>query len=302
DGLNFEMLFRNADAALYHAKAQGRNQYQFFTQQMNDDVSRRLVMENALRKGIAEGELRLVYQPQFCMGSMRLRGVEALVRWQHPDQGLVPPDFFIGLAEDTGLILELGEWVLREACTQGQQWRQAGYPDIELAVNVSALQFRQGLAGQVQQVLKETGFPARNLVIEVTESTLMQGASQAVEILAELKALGIWLSLDDFGTGYSSLAYLKRFPLDKLKIDKAFISDLPMDSDDAAITSAIIGLAKNLNLLTVAEGVETTEQLHYLQELGCNIAQGFLLDRPLWPDDMEARLKAEQRRLAALKG
>lgn len=302
DGLNFEMLFRNADAALYHAKAQGRNQYQFFTQQMNDDVSRRLVMENALRKGIAEGELRLVYQPQFCMGSMRLRGVEALVRWQHPDQGLVPPDFFIGLAEDTGLILELGEWVLREACTQGQQWRQAGYPDIELAVNVSALQFRQGLAGQVQQVLEETGFPARNLVIEVTESTLMQGASQAVEILAELKALGIWLSLDDFGTGYSSLAYLKRFPLDKLKIDKAFISDLPMDSDDAAITSAIIGLAKNLNLLTVAEGVETTEQLHYLQELGCNIAQGFLLDRPLWPDDMEARLKAEQRRLAALKG
>lgn len=301
DGLNFEMLFRNADAALYHAKAQGRNQYQFFTQQMNDDVSRRLVMENALRKGIAGGELRLVYQPQFCMGSMRLRGVEALVRWQHPEQGLVPPDFFIGLAEDTGLILELGEWVLREACTQGQRWRQAGYPDIELAVNVSALQFRQGLADQVQQVLKETGFPAENLVIEVTESTLMQGASQAIEILADLKGLGVWLSLDDFGTGYSSLAYLKRFPLDKLKIDKAFISDLPMDTDDAAITSAIIGLAKNLNLLTIAEGVETTEQLEYLQELGCNIAQGFLLDRPLWPDDMEARLKAEQRRLAFLQ-
>lgn len=302
DGLNFEMLFRNADAALYHAKAQGRNQYQFFTQQMNDDVSHRLVMENALRKGIAGGELRLVYQPQYCMQSMRLRGVEALVRWQHPDQGLVPPDFFIGLAEETGLILELGEWVLREACRQGQAWRKAGYPDIEMAVNVSALQFRQGLADLVQLVLRETGFPAKNLVIEVTESTLMQGASQAVEILAELKELGVWLSLDDFGTGYSSLAYLKRFPLDKLKIDKTFVSDLPGDSDDAAITSAIIGLARNLNLLTVAEGVETTEQLQYLEAQGCNIAQGFLLDRPLWPDDMEARLKAEQRRMASLKG
>ncbi|MDX1319156.1 MAG: cache domain-containing protein [Oceanospirillum sp.] len=299
DGLNFEMLFRNADAALYHAKGQGRNQYQFFTQQMNDDVSHRLVMENALRKGIAEGELRLVYQPQFCMESMRLRGVEALVRWQHPEQGLVPPDFFIGLAEESGLILDLGEWVLREACTQGQRWRDAGYPDIEVAVNVSALQFRQGLADQIQFTLKETGFPAGNLVVEVTESILMQGASQAVDILTELKALGVWISLDDFGTGYSSLSYLKRFPLDKLKIDKAFITDLPMDPDDAAITSAIIGLAQNLNLLTVAEGVETTEQLHYLQEQGCHIAQGFLLDRPLWPDDMEARLKTEQRRLAA---
>ncbi|MDX1398059.1 MAG: EAL domain-containing protein, partial [Oceanospirillum sp.] len=241
DGLNFEMLFRNADAALYHAKGQGRNQYQFFTQQMNDDVSHRLVMENALRKGIAEGELRLVYQPQFCMESMRLRGVEALVRWQHPEQGLVPPDFFIGLAEESGLILDLGEWVLREACTQGQRWRDAGYPDIEVAVNVSALQFRQGLADQIQFTLKETGFPAGNLVVEVTESILMQGASQAVDILTELKALGVWISLDDFGTGYSSLSYLKRFPLDKLKIDKAFITDLPMDPDDAAITSAIIG-------------------------------------------------------------
>lgn len=298
DGLNFEMLFRNADAALYHAKSQGRNQYQFFAQQMNDDVSHRLVMENALRRGISGGELRLVYQPQYCIESSKLRGVEALVRWQHPEQGLVPPDFFIGLAEDSGLILELGEWVLREACSQGQRWREAGYPDIEIAVNVSAHQFRQGLADQIQMALKETGFPATNLVIEVTESTLMQEASQAIALLAELKALGVWLALDDFGTGYSSLAYLKRFPLDKLKIDKAFVSDLPADAEDAAITSAIVGLARNLKLLTVAEGVETTEQLRFLQELGCDIAQGFLLDRPLWPDDMEARLKAEQRRLA----
>jgi len=298
DGLDFETLFRNADAALYHAKAQGRNQYQFFTQQINDDVSHSLVMENALRKGIAEGELRLVYQPQFCMKSMRLYGVEALVRWQHPEQGLVPPDFFIGLAEETGLILDLGAWVMREACLQGQRWREEGFPDIELAVNVSALQFREDLVDQVHQVLEETGFPAENLVIEVTESTLMQGASQAIGILNRLKELDVWISLDDFGTGYSSLAYLKRFPLDKLKIDKAFISDLPLDADDSAITRAIISLAQSLNLLTVAEGVETTEQLQYLQALGCDLAQGYLLDRPLWPDDMASRFKAEMHRQA----
>ncbi|WP_417595634.1 cache domain-containing protein [Oceanospirillum sp.] len=296
DGLNFEMLFRNADAALYHAKAQGRNQYQFFTQQINDDVSRSLVMENALRKGIAEGELRLVYQPQFCMKNMRLYGVEALVRWQHPEQGLVPPDFFIGLAEETGLILELGAWVMYEACLQGQRWREEGFPDIELAVNVSALQFREELVDQIRRVLEETGFPAENLVIEVTESTLMQGASEAIGILRRLKELGVWVSLDDFGTGYSSLAYLKRFPLDKLKIDKAFISDLPHDADDSAITRAIISLAQSLSLLTVAEGVETTEQLEYLQALGCDLAQGYLLDRPLWPDDMTSRFKAEMHR------
>lgn len=297
DGLDFETLFRNADAALYHAKEHGRNQYQFFTQQMNEDVSRRLVMENALRKGIESGELRLMYQPQYCLKTMRLRGTEALVRWQHPEQGLVPPDFFIPLAEDTGLILELGSWVLHEACVQGQHWRDSGYPDIELAVNVSALQFHQGLVDQVRQVLQDTGFPAENLVIEVTESTLMQEATQAVEVLTDLKALGVWLSLDDFGTGYSSLAYLKRFPLDKLKIDRAFISDLPMDSDDAAITGAIIGLANNLNLLTVAEGVETQEQAAFLEQQGCHLAQGFLLDRPLWPDDMAQRLQSEAHRL-----
>jgi len=297
DGLDFETLYRNADAALYHAKEQGRNQFQFFTQQMNDDVSRRLVMENALRKGIAAGELRLMYQPQYCMKDLRLMGVEALVRWQHPEQGLVPPDFFISLAEETGLILELGEWVLKEACAQGQRWREMGYPDIEIAVNVSAVQFHQGIVGQVQQVLSETGYPAQHLVIEVTESTLMKGALQAADLLAELKALGVWLSLDDFGTGYSSLAYLKRFPLDKLKIDKAFVTDLPLNTDDAAITSAIIGLASNLNLLTVAEGVETTEQLDFLKEHGCQIAQGFLLDLPLWPNELEKRLQAEQQKL-----
>ena len=294
DGADFETLFRNADAALYHAKAHGRNQYQFFTQQMNDEVSRRLLMENALRKGIAEGELRLVYQPQYGMGSLALCGAEALVRWQHPEQGLVPPDFFIGLAEETGLIVELGEWVLREACHQGQQWREAGYPEIQLAVNVSAQQFREELAGQVQAVLDESGFPAEQLVIEVTESILMQNAQQSIAVLQQLKDLGVWLALDDFGTGYSSLAYLKRFPLDKLKIDKTFVSDLPEDTEDVAIVQAILGLAHSLNLDTVAEGVETSEQLLFLEDNGCQLAQGFLLDKPLWPDQMAERLRDEQ--------
>ena len=189
DGLDFETLFRNADAALYHAKEQGRNQYQFFTQQMNDEVSQRLVMESALRRGIVQGELRLMYQPQICLNRMQMCGVEALVRWQHPDLGLVAPDFFIGLAEETGLILELGSWVLREACSQGQRWREAGHTDIEVAVNVSARQFRPELALQIQEVLAETVFPASHLVIEMTESTLMKSAAQAVAILSELKAL-----------------------------------------------------------------------------------------------------------------
>lgn len=291
DGLDFDTLYRNADAALYHAKEQGRDQFQFFTSQMNQDVSQRLEMENALRQGIQRGELRLVYQPQYCIRTQRLRGAEALVRWEHPEQGLVRPDFFIPLAEETGLILSLGEWVLKEACRQGQIWIQQGMPDIDLAVNVSALQFRQGLVAQVREALRSTGYPADKLVLEMTESTLMADAGQAVRILKELKALGVWISLDDFGTGYSSLAYLKRFPLDKLKIDQAFISDLPHDQDDVAITSSIVGLAHNLNLLTVAEGVETSDQLAFLADQGCQLAQGYLLDKPLWPEDMTRRLQ-----------
>lgn len=290
DGDDFETLYRNADAALYHAKAQGRNQYQFFTQKMNQEVSQRLAMENALRLGIQQEELCLAYQPQYCIDSGRLRGVEALVRWHHPRQGLVPPNEFIPLAEESGLILPLGDWVMAEACRQGKEWLDQGFIEVEMAVNVSALQFRHGLVAQVEKVLQESGFPAHLLVIEVTESILMDDAEQAVDILRELKQLGVWISLDDFGTGYSSLSYLKSFPLDKLKIDQAFIRDLPMDADDIAITSSIIALARNLKLLTVAEGVESEQQLAFLNEQGCHIAQGYLLDRPLWPEDAAKRL------------
>ena len=292
DGHDFETLYRNADAALYHAKAQGRNQYQFFTQKMNEEVSQRLAMENALRLGIQREELRLVYQPQYCIGSRNIRGVEALVRWQHPEQGLVPPNEFIPLAEESGLILPLGEWVMKEACSQGKAWLDQGYIEIEMAVNVSAMQFRYGLVALVERVLQESGFPARLLVIEVTESILMEDAEQAAQILRELKQLGVWIALDDFGTGYSSLSYLKRFPLDKLKIDQAFIRDLPNVSEDIAITSSIIALARNLKLLTVAEGVETESQLAFLNEQGCQIAQGYLLDKPLWLEDINQRLAA----------
>lgn len=293
DGQNFETLYRNADAALYHAKEQGRDQYQFFTEQMNQEVLQRLEVENDLRRGIQNNELRLVYQPQYCVNKKRIRGAEALVRWEHPEKGMMRPDYFISLAEETGLILPLGEWVLKEACRQGRRWIDQGLPEIELAVNVSALQFRQGLVAQVRSALAETGYPADKLVLEMTESTLMSDAGQAVGILNELKSLGVWISLDDFGTGYSSLAYLKRFPLDKLKIDRAFISDLPDDADDKAITSSIIGLAHNLNLLTVAEGVETSEQLAFLAEENCQLAQGYLLDRPLPPEVMTKRLEDE---------
>lgn len=291
DGENFETLYRNADAALYHAKNQGRDQYQFFTHEMNVAVSERLSMENALRQGILRDELKLAYQPQYCIETGRLRGVEALVRWQHPEKGLIGPDQFIPLAEESGLIIALGEWVLREACYQGQHWLRQGYPAIEIAVNVSALQFREGLVSMVSRVLTETEFPPQNLVLEMTESTLMSDANWAIETLDELKALGAWISLDDFGTGYSSLAYLKRFPLDKLKIDRAFVRDLPDDAEDVAITSAIISLARSLNLLTVAEGIETPEQLAFLKQQGCQLAQGFLLDRPLWGQDVEQRLQ-----------
>lgn len=292
DGQDFDTLYRNADAALYHAKAQGRNQYQFFTQKMNKEVSQRLAMENALRLGIQRGELRLVYQPQYCIETGELKGVEALVRWEHPEEGLVPPDQFIPLAEESGLILPLGDWVMKEACHQGKAWLDQGYKTIEIAVNVSAMQFRYGLVALVEKVLQETGYPAHLLVIEVTESILMEDAEQAAQILRELKRLGVWIALDDFGTGYSSLAYLKRFPLDKLKIDQAFIRDLPHDSEDIAITSSIIALARNLKLLTVAEGVETQSQLDFLNKQGCQIAQGYLLDKPLWPEDIEQRLAA----------
>jgi len=292
DGICFEELQRNADAALYFAKDKGRNNFQYYTVALNAQVSERFELENALRKAIREEQFEVFFQPQYDLGNRRLTGCEALVRWNNPEQGLITPDRFIPLAEETGLILELGDWVMREACHKGVRWL-THHPDLTVAVNVSAYQFSQDLISRVKRALELSGFPAHNLVLEVTESTLMDDAEQTIGILQQLRELGIRIALDDFGTGYSSLAYLKRFPLDKLKIDRAFIDGLPADGEDVAITSSIIDVARNLRLMTVAEGIETEDQEQFLRDIGCDVGQGYLMSKPINASEMERMLGRE---------
>ena len=297
DGRDVETLLKNADAAMYHAKESGRNNYQFFTQDMNTRALERLSLERSLRRAVERGELRLHYQPQYNVRNGRVVGLEALIRWEHPDLGLLPPGRFMGFAEETGLILPVGEWVLREACRQNRAWQNQGLPAVRVAVNISALQFRDaGFAETVQAALSETGLDSRWLELEVTESVIMQDAERVTDSLEHLKSLGLELAIDDFGTGYSSLSYLKRFPIDKLKIDQSFVRDITFDKDDAAIISAIIGLTRNLGLRTIAEGVETREQLEFLQLHGCDEAQGFLFSKPLTPEECGALLGSQTNR------
>ena len=282
DGPDVEALLRNADAAMYHAKESGRKNYQFFTPDMNTRAIERLSMERSLRRALERGELRLHYQPQYDIASGRIVGMEALIRWEHPDLGLVSPARFMPFAEESGLILPIGEWVLQEACRQNRAWQEADLPRVRVAVNISALQFRQpGFAESVQRALTHTGLAARYLELEVTESVIMHDAERVTQSLALLKQMGLELAIDDFGTGYSSLSYLKRFPIDRLKIDQSFVRDITTDQDDAAITGAIIALTRNLGLKTIAEGVETREQLEFLRAHGCDEVQGFLLSRPV---------------------
>lgn len=281
DGLSFDELLKNADAAVHFAKMQGRNNYQFFTTEMNHQASQRLHIETELRKAIKNNEFELFYQPQFDLKNNQLVGCEALIRWQHPEQGLVSPDAFIPLSEETGLIIQVGRWVLQQACMQGAKWISLSQTMVTMSVNVSVRQFRPELVDEVRSALMESGLPPRALVIEITESTLMHDEEATLVLLQELKNIGVQLSLDDFGTGYSSMAYLKRFNLDQLKIDRAFISDLPNDKDDAAITSAIIDVAHHFGLVTVAEGVETPEQVAFLANVGCVEGQGFLYEKPI---------------------
>jgi diguanylate cyclase (GGDEF)-like protein/PAS domain S-box-containing protein len=294
DGPDVETLLRNADAAMYHAKESGRNNYQFFTPDMNTRAIERLSMERSLRRALERGELRLHYQPQYEIATGRIVGMEALIRWEHPDLGLVSPGRFMPFAEESGLILPIGEWVLQEACRQNRAWQEAGLPRVRVAVNISALQFRQpGFADSVRRALTHSGLAARYLELEVTESVIMHDAERVTESLASLKRMGLELAIDDFGTGYSSLSYLKRFPIDRLKIDQSFVRDITTDHDDAAITSAIIALTRNLGLKTIAEGVETREQLEFLRAHGCDEVQGFLLGRPVEASACPALLAGE---------
>ncbi len=282
DADNQEDLIRNADAAMDHIKAQGGNGFHFYSNELNAPASWRLTMETQLRRALERNEFVLHYQPQVSLLSGRIIGMEALIRWQHPERGLVPPGEFIPLLEETGLIVPVGEWVLRSACAQNSAWQAAGLPPLRMAVNLSARQFRQSaLAALVNQALQDAGLAPEQLELEVTESIMIQDLQTTITTLHQLHALGIQISIDDFGTGYSSLSYLKRLPISKIKIDRSFICDICTDPDDEAIANAVISLGHSLKMQVIAEGVETLEQLEQLRAQGCDEIQGYYFSRPL---------------------
>ncbi len=296
DGKDFETLLRKADTAMYHAKDVGRNTYRFFTEQMNVNALERLLIQNRMRQALEQNQFTLHYQPQIDLADGRVVGVEALARWHHPESGMVPPDRFIPVAEESGLIVALGEWVLREACQQAARWRRAGLPPLKVAVNISAIQFQRGnLIETVMAALTASGLEPDALELELTESILIQNVERHLETVRELKAYGISIAIDDFGTGYSSLSYLRRFAVDKIKIDRSFIRDLSVDPESAAIVRAVIQMARSLQLGTLAEGVETQDQLDFLREAGCSGAQGYLHCRPLPADALAAFLTQDAR-------
>jgi len=281
DGDNEESIVKNADAAMYHAKESGRGQYQFFTEQINANVHDRLSIENDLRKALSRNEFVLHFQPKFDILTHRIAGCEALIRWQHPTFGMIQPARFIPIAEETGLIVAIGDWVLETACREGQRLQSEGFPGLLMSVNVAAPQLKQsGFVERVLEILEKTGLRPAYLELEVTESMIMHDVENVTAILQQLHDAGVQLSIDDFGTGYSSLAYLKRFPIHVLKIDQSFVRDIMTDKDDAAIVRAVIALAHSLRLEVIAEGVETQEQFDFLEAHGCNAIQGYLIARP----------------------
>ena len=281
-GGSADMLLRCADAAMQHAKDSGRGNRQFYATSMEASALDVLHQERLLRDAIARNDFVLHYQPQICLADGSLQGLEALVRWRHPERGLVGPDEFITFSESRGLITPIGRWVMREACRQLKAWQDQGLAKVPVAVNLSALEFRQrDVAAEIAAVLQETGLAPQYLEIELTESVLMHQTGQTLNTLHAVKALGVGISIDDFGTGYSSLAYLKRYPIDKLKIDRSFVTDTPGSADDVAIVTAIIQMARSLQLKTVAEGVETQGQIALLKELGCDVIQGFVVSVPM---------------------
>jgi diguanylate cyclase (GGDEF)-like protein len=282
DGRDADTLIKNADTAMYHAKENGRNNFQFFKAEMNMRAVERQSIEGSLRRALEREEFLLNYQPKVNLDTGEITGVEALIRWQQPDRGLLQPSQFVPIAEDCGLIVQIGRWVLREACRQARAWQTAGLPLMPIAVNVSAVEFRdKGFVEGVRAILSETGLEARYLELELTEGVLMEDAESTASVLQELKSMGVQVAVDDFGTGYSSLSHLQQFPIDVLKIDQSFVQRITGDPDDSPIVSAIISMGKSLKHLVVAEGIETQKQRAYLQTQRCAEGQGYLFGRPV---------------------
>jgi EAL domain-containing protein (putative c-di-GMP-specific phosphodiesterase class I) len=301
DGSDSKELLKAADVAMYRAKAAGRNNYQYYLPSMNVHTLERLELESDLAHALERGELLLHYQPKVDIATGLIMGVEALLRWQHPRRGLIPPLQFVPLAEETGLIVAIGEWVLATACARNRAWQLQGMTNMSIAVNLSARQFADPMFLQrLTQIVHASGLDPSSLELEITESLVMSHGENAVATLGKLKSLGVQIAIDDFGTGYSSLAYLKRFPIDTLKIDRSFIRDIPADSGDMKITRAIIAMAHGLKLKVVAEGVETAEQLEFLRSQHCDAVQGYFLYRPL-PDDEVTTALSRTRQIKAIR-
>jgi EAL domain-containing protein (putative c-di-GMP-specific phosphodiesterase class I) len=292
DSIDPPILMKNADLAMYRAKEVGRNNYQFFTEDMNQQMTNRMYLENELRRAMERDEFSLEFQPLVRLQDDKIIAFEALLRWHHPTRGLVAPDQFISVAEDNGLIIPIGEWVLREACTQAKLLQNEGLDPVKVCVNLSVQQFRDPhLLTIVKNTLSEIGLEAKWLELEITESMLMDNADEVIRKLHELKSLGLSLAIDDFGTGYSSLSYLKSLPIDIVKVDRSFVRDIPNDQNDVEITAAVIAMAHKLKLKVVAEGVETEQQKTFLRNNACNYAQGFFFSQPLDKQNLRTMLE-----------
>ena len=294
NGHDNSTILKNAGAALERARKSGRNNYKFYAADMNALAVKRLALETSLREAVARDEFILHYQPIINLANDAVVGVEALVRWHHPEFGVLPPVRFIGLAEETGLIIEIGETVLRRACRQSLDWEASGFGRLRMAVNISARHFQQkSFLDRIVAILEETGLDANRLELELTETSIMENAAAAAALLAQLRALGVRIAIDDFGTGYSSLSYLKRLPIDTVKLDRSFVSGATTDPDDAALVMAIITLAHNLKLKVIAEGIETEEQKTFLRLLRCDMGQGYLFGKPMPADVLALTLTAD---------